>query len=359
MNYGLPYKGSKNSIAERIVDILPPATHFYDVFAGGCAVTHAAMLTGKWKFFHVNDIDPIPIRLFQDAVEGKYKDEKRWIGRDDFKNLYQYDGYVRFCWSFGSNGRNYLYSNEIEPWKKALHFSRVYGDNSFFQSMGINTDGTRNDLEKNKDIYKRHYIEWYCRTYHSSEDIKQLVHDIENQKKNSIDELKLYLRTALRDSGLTQAEVSRRLGTQMSGHYFGDSQWEFPTREMYDRMRSFMPRLDKSYDEVYGLQQLLQSLERLQSLESLERLESLESLERLQRLQNLQSLQSLQRLEVTSLSYDDLTFEEDSVIYCDPPYKGTDPYGIDSTTFDTKKFSEWCHRQKELVVVSEYNDPDI
>ena len=35
MRYGLPYKGSKNSIAEKIVDYLPEAQNFYDLFAGG------------------------------------------------------------------------------------------------------------------------------------------------------------------------------------------------------------------------------------------------------------------------------------------------------------------------------------
>ena len=35
MRYGLPYKGSKNSIAEWIVDSLPRADIFVDLFFGG------------------------------------------------------------------------------------------------------------------------------------------------------------------------------------------------------------------------------------------------------------------------------------------------------------------------------------
>ena len=38
MNYGLPYKGSKNRIAKKILDILPAAPVLYDVFCGGCAI---------------------------------------------------------------------------------------------------------------------------------------------------------------------------------------------------------------------------------------------------------------------------------------------------------------------------------
>ena len=39
MNYGIPYKGSKNKIAENIIAQLPPAKHFYDLFGGGGAMT--------------------------------------------------------------------------------------------------------------------------------------------------------------------------------------------------------------------------------------------------------------------------------------------------------------------------------
>ena len=37
-NYGLPYKGSKNSIAERIVQCLPSGKNFLDACCGGGAI---------------------------------------------------------------------------------------------------------------------------------------------------------------------------------------------------------------------------------------------------------------------------------------------------------------------------------
>ena len=55
--FGLPYQGSKNSIAAWIADLLPPADTFCDLFFGGGAVTHAAMFSGKYKHFIANDID--------------------------------------------------------------------------------------------------------------------------------------------------------------------------------------------------------------------------------------------------------------------------------------------------------------
>ena len=44
MNYGLPYKGSKNSIAKAIVDALPAGDNFCDCCCGGGAILQAAVL---------------------------------------------------------------------------------------------------------------------------------------------------------------------------------------------------------------------------------------------------------------------------------------------------------------------------
>ena len=57
-----------------------------------------------------------------------------------------------------------------------------------------------------------------------------------------VQELRQYLREALKQSGKTSTYVDKMLGTKgMSGHYFGDSQWMFPTREKYEIMQTFMP----------------------------------------------------------------------------------------------------------------------
>ena len=75
MRFGVPYQGSKNKIAEWVIDNLPEDEILVDLFAGGCAVTHAAMLSGKWNKVIANDIGDAP-ELFRDAIEGKYADEK-------------------------------------------------------------------------------------------------------------------------------------------------------------------------------------------------------------------------------------------------------------------------------------------
>lgn len=74
-----------------------------------------------------------------------------------------------------------------------------------------------------------------------------------DEEVNEIKEnLRLYLCDALKKSGLTQAEVNRKIGTQMAGHYFGKSEWEFPKREIYEKMQEFLP-LSRKFDDITEL----------------------------------------------------------------------------------------------------------
>ena len=128
MNYGLPYQGSKNRIARRLVDALPAAPVLYDVFCGGCAVTHAAMLSGKYQRFVVNDRRGWLPDAFREAINGGYAHEDRWISREDFKRLKSTDAYAAMCFSFGNNCRGYMYARGLEPYKRALHYAIFWRD---------------------------------------------------------------------------------------------------------------------------------------------------------------------------------------------------------------------------------------
>ena len=341
MNYGLPYMGSKNKIAEWVVGHFPEKKHFYDLFAGGCAVTHCAMLKSKFKTFTINDISKMT-EFFTDAISGKYADERRWISREDFSRLKDNDEYVRICWSFGNKGENYLYSKEIEPWKKALHHACVYGDFSLMEEFGIRTDGTKIDIKKNAAEYKEKYIRWYLKNVlKTSAEYERLRSNLEAKIKDNSEKLRAYLLEGLRKAGKTAAEVNRFLGTNgMAGHYFGRSQWEFPTREVYIKLQSLL-YLPENYDEIYGLQSLY---------------ESLQSLQRLERLQSLQSLESLQSLQKFRGDYRNVKIQPDSLIYCDIPYKNTAEYSDGG--FDHESFYDWAEKQREPVIISEYAMPE-
>lgn len=134
VNFGLPYKGSKSKIAAELIQLLPSGERFVDVFAGGCAMTHAALLTGRWNSILANDITDAPC-FFIDVLNGKYKDEIRWISREDFVRLKDSDPFVRFCFSFGNNGENYMYSEELEPYKKACHYAVCFDQWNELQAL--------------------------------------------------------------------------------------------------------------------------------------------------------------------------------------------------------------------------------
>lgn len=127
-NYGLPYTGSKSRIAHWVIDNLPSRRVLIDAFAGGCSITHRALLSHKWQTVIANDINFKYPQLFLDAVKGKYRDERRWISSEDFERLKSKDAFVACCWSFGNNLKDYMYSRGIEPYKRALHYAIVFDD---------------------------------------------------------------------------------------------------------------------------------------------------------------------------------------------------------------------------------------
>ena len=151
-NYGIPYMGSKNTIAHIIIDILPKADNFYDLFCGGCSITHCAMLSKKWKNIYFNDIDKEMPQLFLDSIRGKYKKEKRWISREDFDREKDKSAYIRCVWSFGNKGTNYLYGKEIEPYKKAYWYAIMFDDFSLFWDLGINIPHIKAKTYKEKRL---------------------------------------------------------------------------------------------------------------------------------------------------------------------------------------------------------------
>ena len=351
--YGIPYMGSKDKIADDILSVLPRGKRFVDLFGGGFAMSHAALLSGKYEQVFYNEINPLLPKLIKDTLAGKYANERRWISREDFSRLKDVDDYVRYIWSFGNHGNAYLYGKEIEPWKKALHFARVLKDPSLLQEFGINSDGSAADIKAKHNEYKQKYIVWYMREILKyTDDIEKLRGNIKAQKE----ELRLWLCSILKKSGKRACDVDKHLGTNgMAGHYFGKNQWAFPTREAYNKLSEILP-FGKNYEEVYGYTQLCESLQRLQRLQSLQSLESLQRLQRLQRLQSLQSLQRLEKLEINCGSYLDYQYRDGDVVYCDPPYENTQKYDKDG--FNHKQFYEWVASREFPVYFSSYEISD-
>ena len=225
--FGISYMGSKNQIVKALISQLSSAKYFIDLFAGGCAMTHGAMLSGKYERFIANDISDAP-SLFLDAINGKFKNETRWISRDDFFALKDKEPYVRYCWSFGNNGKDYMYSREIEPYKKAFWEFAVFKNAEPLKEFGFNVD-------EFLDLPTRYERRIAFRQY------------------------------------LTKLPFVDKKGSHF---YYKPSELKkykgFNDNTMLDNLQS------------------LQSLERLQNLESLQRLEKLQNLEKREIFENLE-----------------------------------------------------------------------
>ena len=358
MNYGLPYKGSKNSIAKWVISNLPASHTFVDLFAGGCAVTHAAILSGKFGRFIANDITEYP-QVFRDAIDGKYRNECRWISREDFFRLKDDAPYVRLCWSFGAGMQTYLYNPEVERFKKHMHAIFFAGTPT---SARLAWKGFVREFAKVRDeigeltqkVLKLCAACDVAPQYNADGTLNtKAIHTDVFRVKSAY--LRKYLQNALKLSGLTQKDVDRHLGNYMSGHYFCESQWMLPSSEQYEKLQEILPALTIPWA---SLNESLQSLERLRSLERLQSLQGLQSLERLKRLQSLERLkrlQSLERLKLSRKDYSDVAIPPGATVYCDPPYANTTGY-IDD--FDHERFYRWLRSMEFPVFVSEYSMPD-
>lgn len=124
---GLPYQGSKRRIAARLVDLLPAAPVLVDVLAGGCAVTHAALISEKFGKVITNDLSDAP-QLFYYCAKYGMPEKPRWVSREEFFAKKDADPLIRYCYSFGNAGQSYLYGRDIEPLKRAVHRAVVDGD---------------------------------------------------------------------------------------------------------------------------------------------------------------------------------------------------------------------------------------
>ena len=245
-NYGLPYVGSKSAIAEWVMAHLPRAKHFYDVFAGGCAITHCAMRMNKYEIYHINDIINTP-QFFLNAINGKYQNENnRWVSKMEFYANKENDPIVKYVWSFADNGMYYCYSDDLVPYQQALHKLT-----------------TNNNLNP-----------------------KQKLHLI----KNIICEYN---------------------------------------------------KLNKKYSDS--------TLLIVKSTNTINRINSLQSLKPF-----------VQNIRTYNLDYRELSFEDDAIIYCDPPYHNTDKRMYDKGTkkFNHDEFYEWCELQTQPTFISEYYMPE-
>lgn len=128
--YGIPYMGSKSRIADALMTALPAGKRFVDLFGGGFAMSECALLSGKYETVLYNDAEPLVVQLVKDAIAGKYNHDQfkpAWVSREEFHERKNTDGYVRYIWSFGNDGKTYLFGKDKEEIKRKGHEYAVNG----------------------------------------------------------------------------------------------------------------------------------------------------------------------------------------------------------------------------------------
>ena len=173
MRYGMPYKGSKNSIAEEILSFLPPGRRLVDLFGGGGAISHCAIHTDKWDIVLYNELNPVVADTFKKAITGYYSYDNFkpvWISRDEFNAEKDTDGYIRLCWSFGNNGKNYLFGRNKEAVKKSLF---QYVVENVKDKLAVKILG---DWETDKEDWRERYddVRAYLRSQKKRNDLESL-----------------------------------------------------------------------------------------------------------------------------------------------------------------------------------------
>ena len=162
--------GSKSTIAEWVISKIPKAKHFYDLFGGGLSITHALIekRSKDFEVFHFNEIRPGICELIQDAIAGKYSYDvfkPKWISRDEFNARKEKDVLIKMCWSFGNNGQTYMFSPEIEPYKKSMHQAVVFNEFDDLAKHVFGFSEFRDGYSINqRRLFLRNRIEFYRTT---------------------------------------------------------------------------------------------------------------------------------------------------------------------------------------------------
>ena len=168
MDYGIPYMGSKRKLAKKIIDVIhaeqPNAIYFYDLFGGGGAVSFAALESGCFERVVYNELNLGVANLLRHLqTSGVTEDMRTWISRELFhrhKNDDDYfGGYVKTCWSFGNNQRDYLYGRHIEQIKKEDHELFLAGGKPKIQPAHVGRVHTLQNLQnlQNLEIFSEPY----------------------------------------------------------------------------------------------------------------------------------------------------------------------------------------------------------
>ena len=326
---GLPYKGGKSKLAERIVSIFPHAEHLYDLFSGGCAIAHCALLKNKFPHVHINDINPMMPQAFVKALQGGFDDEDRWISREDFFKLKDTDPYVAICFSFGNDLKTYCYGKDIEETKKALHYAIFFSSYGLSDRLiGVNLRPIEKCATRQEKyaLAKKLIKEAYSRNTPPLQRCSKVTKDSDAYRLQSYE----------RQTRTSEIAFQKKLDTARLAE-LGNGSTDYP--------KLHVTELAEHKETPNNYPPPLQRVE-------------LENQERLLRLTSISDPKKACSLTWSIGDYQDVEIEDNSVLYCDIPYQDTNKYVGEGENFDYDRFYDWCLKQTQPLYISSYEMPE-
>lgn len=252
--------------------------------------------------------------LFIDALNGKYENDTRWISREDFFRLRDTDPFVAMVWSFGNNMRNYLYSVEIEPLKRAIHYAVFFDDYEPGLALGYDFS-----FAKIFATYQQKYTA-IRRFFVASKkgDSTLLPEDSQTLIGGGIQTLSSSI--VGKPIPIARSREQGKWRISSDGIVFANFKKNQP------KCKTWKGCIDAG---------------RLQHRECTYR---------------ILPIRGGYSLSNSVMDYAKVEIPKDSVIYCDIPYKGTGEY-VGANNFDYERFYDWASNQTEPVFISSYEMP--
>ena len=337
----IPYKGSKIDIASQLIDkmleVKPNAKYFIDMCGGGGAMSFTAKQYGLQVLY--NEKQTGVVNLLQFILDRMKNNEKSELGffplefynfvsRQEFKELIKqdtaYSEFVRINYSFSNNQRNYMFSPELEKFKKQGHNFVMYKD------------------RQAKEYIKEHY----------KTSCNRFIDYIETGKTWQ-DRRLLYVNIILKIEAIKVAESCYDGFVNFFDSFINEGFHKMSNVYIVNLINEYIPNIDRKHYKT----DRSAKLKELKQLQQLKRLEQLEQLQQLERLKQLQHLERPDLITLSNLDYKDVvinTPHEETIVYFDPPYRDTDKY---SEEVNHEELDNYFKNSPYSCFMSEYTAP--
>mgnify|MGYP003334811400 FL=1 len=304
--------------------------------------------------------------------------------------------FVRICYSFGNNQKDYLFSKEIEGWKRLAHDIIVFrcekSLKEFNQIFEIDLV-----LSNKKTVNERRLD--YRASIHDNIQRNPFLKEMISKGfvKNSTEAINLKINEYLKLNYLRNADITMDAEQLMRANNIEKIKYLKNANKTKDCQELISLNSLEKLKELYGLYRVenieqLPQLERMQQLLTIEQLQRIEILQNMKQRQNIfeienigeveklqqcehitimenlirmQKNQQLEQLEhIPSLTFSSLSYNEvkittppnETIVYCDIPYRRTGKY-LEGKDFDYEAFYKWFENNEYSCFLSEYNAP--